>query len=326
MNSIPKCLFKRILPVMWRSLLLISLMLPGQIASAATIKPIRVALLPILDSFPFYVAQSNGYFKEFGVQVKAVPVASGIERDQLMQAGEIDGMLNEMISTANFNRNRAHVKIITLARKAYCDYPLFRVLSAPNSGIASPQDLTGASIGISRNTIIEYVSDRLLAEKNISLDKLQIKSIPVIPERFQILLQGRVKAATLPDPLAKSAMVAGANLIIDDAAYPKYSMSVLTFSNRVLFNRADAVLKFMKAWDKAADDINTSPEAYRDLLLKTIRVPKNIQTTFKIPMYPRKQVPEPAQWQDVMNWMISKGMLSEHLSYDDAVTKEFLPK
>jgi NitT/TauT family transport system substrate-binding protein len=121
-------------------------------------------------------------------------------------------------------------------------------------------------------------------------------------------------------------MVAGANLIIDDAAYPKYSMSVLTFRNGVLFHKKVAVLQFMKAWDKAVNDINTAPEAYRDLLLKTIRVPKNIQTTFKIPIYPRKEVPEPTQWLDVMNWMISKGMLSEHLSYDAAVTKEFLPK
>lgn len=326
MERIQKKHLKVIVPVVWVSFLLIIFLLSGQNASAATTKSIRVALLPILDSFPFYVAQSKGYFKRHGLEVKAVPVASGLERDQLMQAGELDGMLNEMISTANFNRNQANVKIITLARKAYPDYPLFRVLSAPNSGIASPEDVTGASIGISRNTIIEYVTDRLFIEKSISLDKLQKKSIPVIPERYQLLMQGRIKVATLPDPLAKSAMVAGANLIIDDAAYPKYSISVLTFSNRVLSNRKDAVLKFMKAWDQAASDINASPEAYRDLLLKTIRVPQNIQTTFKIPMYPRKQVPEPAQWQDVMNWMISKKMLSDPLPYDDAVTKEFLPK
>lgn len=317
---------KVILPVVWVSFLLIIFLLSGQNAPAATTKPLRVALLPILDSFPFYVAESNGYFQELSVPVKAVPVASGLERDQLMQSGEIDGMLNEMISTANFNRNQNRVKIITMARKAYPDYPLFRVLSAPKSGIASPKGLTGASIGLSRNTIIEYVTDRLLEENNVSLDELQKKSIPVIPERFQLLLQGRINAATLPDPLAKSAMVAGANLIIDDTAYPKYSMSVLTFSNQVLANRANAILNFLKAWNKAAGDINSSPEAYRGLLLKAIRVPKNIQKTFKIPMYPRKEVPEPAQWLDVMNWMISKEMLSDPLPYDDAITKEFLPK
>ena len=44
-------------------------------------KSLKVALLPILDAFPFYVAESEGYFVNYGVDVKAVPVASGLERD-----------------------------------------------------------------------------------------------------------------------------------------------------------------------------------------------------------------------------------------------------
>ena len=120
---------------------------------------LKVALLPILDAFPFYVAESEGYFVDYGVDVKAVPVASGLERDQLMQSGAIDGMLNEMITTANFNRNRLQVRSVISARKAYPDYPLFRVLSAPGSSLTSTAGLAGVPIGISKNTIIEYVTD-----------------------------------------------------------------------------------------------------------------------------------------------------------------------
>ena len=94
-------------------------------------KALKIALLPILDAFPFYVAESEGYFADYGVDVKAVPVASGLERDQLMQSGAIDGMLNEMITTANFNRIQIQVKSVISARKAYQNYPLFRLLSAP---------------------------------------------------------------------------------------------------------------------------------------------------------------------------------------------------
>jgi NitT/TauT family transport system substrate-binding protein len=45
------------------------------------------------------VAEARGYFEEYTVEVKVVPVASGLQRDQLMQSGAIDGMLNEMITT-----------------------------------------------------------------------------------------------------------------------------------------------------------------------------------------------------------------------------------
>ena len=288
-------------------------------------EPLKVALLPILDVFPFYVAESEGYFVDLGVDVKAVPVASGLERDQLMQSGAIDGMLNEMITTANFNRNRVQVKSVISARKAYGDYPLFRLLSAPGIKFSTVSDLAGVPIGISKNTIIEYVTDRLLTAEGLGAKAIIKKSVPVIPERYQLLLQGQLKAATLPDPLAKSALTAGAGEIVDDSAYPGYSVSVLSFHINSLRNKAHAVRLFLKAWDRAAAAINKNPEAFRGLLLKKIRVPKNIQQTYKIPPYPRREVPTAGQWADVMDWMTEKGLLTSALSYDDSITAEFLP-
>ena len=286
---------------------------------------LKVALLPILDTFPFHVAQANGYFDRYGVTVKAVPVGSGLERDQLMQSGAIDGMLNEMATTANFNREGMQVQIILSARKAYPHYPLFRILSAPGSGLSSPADLKGIPIGVSKNTIIEYVTDRLLAANGLTPNQIAKKSVPVIPERYQLLLQGQVKAATLPDPLAKSALEAGAGAVIDDSAHPQYSVSVLSFNIQALKNKAEAVHQFIKAWNQAAQDINVDPESYRSLLLQKIRVPKNIQQTYRIPPFPLREVPSAEQWADVMNWMVSKGLLKAPLPYKESISTQYLP-
>ena len=256
------------------------------------IDPLKIALLPILDTFPFYVAQEKGYFDKFGVHVKAVPVTSGLERDQLMQSGEIDGMLNEMITTANFNRHRVQVKTVIAARKAYPNYPLFRVLSSPGIKLNSPTDLAELPIGISKNTIIEYVTDRLLAAEGVDLNRITKKSVPVIPERFQLLLQGQIKAATLPDPLAKSALAAGADLVVDDSSHPQFSVSVLSFHVKTLGNKPTALRLFLKAWDRAAADINANPESHRPLLLKKIRVPKNVQKNIQDSSLPASRDPQ----------------------------------
>jgi NitT/TauT family transport system substrate-binding protein len=286
---------------------------------------LKVALLPILDTLPFHAAQAKGYFKRYGVSVTAVPVGSGLERDQLMQSGAIDGMLNEMGTTANFNRERIQAQIVVSARKAYPHYPLFRLLSAPGSGFASPADLKGIPIGISKNTIIEYVTDRLLAASGLAPNQIAKKSVPVIPERFQLLLQGQLKAATLPDPLAKSALEAGAGAIVDDSTHPRYSVSVLSFNIQSLKTKADAVRQFLKAWNQAAQDINTDPESYRRLLLQKIRMPKNIQQTYRIPPFPLREVPNAEQWADVMDWMVSKGLLKAPLPYKGSITTDYLP-
>jgi NitT/TauT family transport system substrate-binding protein len=74
---------------------------------------LRLALLPIIDTLPVYIAQSKGYFDEYGIEVNILPVGSAVERDQLMQAGRADAMINEISGAALFNRakqgeNRCH--------------------------------------------------------------------------------------------------------------------------------------------------------------------------------------------------------------------------
>jgi NitT/TauT family transport system substrate-binding protein len=301
--------------------------LPSDLSAqnAETAAALKVALLPILDTFPFHVAQAKGYFDRDGVAVSAVPVGSGLERDQLMQSGAIDGMLNEMATTANFNRERIQVQVILTARKAYPHYPLFRVLATPGSDLSAPADLKGMPIGIAKNTIIEYVTDRLLAAGGLAPDQISKKSVPVIPERYQLLLQGQIKAATLPDPLAKSALEAGAVAVIDDSSHPQYSVSVLSFSIQALQAKATAVRHFLRAWNRAVQDINADPESFRSLLLQKIRVPKNIQQTYRIPPFPLREVPNAEQWADVMEWMVSKGLLQAPLPYEESITTDYLP-
>lgn len=286
---------------------------------------LKVALLPILDSLPYYVAVEKGYFDETGLATEAVPVGSALERDQLMQSGEIDGMLNEMHSSAVFNRDVVQVQVVMSARKSYDNAPLFRVLAAPGSDIATPADLANMPIGISENTIIQYVTERLLEAEGLSPDQIIGQSVPAIPERFQLLMQGQLQAATLPDPLAQSAIEQGAMLVIDDSAHPDVAVSVLTFSSASLEAKPEAVRAFLAAWTRAAKDINADPEAYRALLLANIPVPPNVQETYQIPPFPVAEVPTADQWNDVVVWLQDKGLIEASPTYADTVTTAYLP-
>lgn len=285
---------------------------------------LKIALLPIPDVLPFHVARELGLFDRAGVQVEAVPVSSPLDRDQLMQAGQIDGMLTELTTTAYFNRSGTSVKIVAVARRPLEGHALFRILSAPGSNLKQPGDLAGVPIGVSMHTVIEYVTDRLLASQGVY--NIDMKSVPVIPERFQLLMQGQLKAATLPEPLASSALSAGATQVVSDAANPDYSISVLSFSKKALSSSPDKIRAFLKAWDQAAARLNSEPESYYAIMRKTIRLPPNVQKTFKIPVFPRKEVPGPDRWKDVMDWMIAKKLLEEPVPYNSSVTGEFLPR
>ncbi|GAB4533665.1 MAG: MetQ/NlpA family ABC transporter substrate-binding protein [Anaerolineae bacterium] len=284
---------------------------------------LKMGLLPILDILPFYVAEQKGYFESEGIQVEFVPVKSAQERDALMQAGEIDGMLNDLISTGLFNRDEAQIKIVATARRAYPESPQFRVLAAPGSDITSAQDLAGVPIGISQNTVIEYITDRLLEAEGLSADQIEIVEVSAIPVRFEQLMAGQIQAATLPDPLGQGAMAGGAHLVVDDGQYAQYSQSVLSFSTKALESKPNTIRKFLKAWNRAVGDLNDNPDQFSDLLIEKGRVPESIQGDYQMPPFPAGEIPSQAEWQDVVDWLLEKGLIEQPISYEDSVSTDF---
>lgn len=287
---------------------------------------LRMGLLPILDVLPFYVADEAGYFAAEGVEIELIPVSSALERDQLVIAGAIDGMVNDLISTGIFNQDEPLVQIVSLARRAYPDHPQFRLLAAPRSNITIPNDLTYVEIGISENSVIHYIAQRILEAEGISAEDLSFRAEPNIAIRYQLLMEGQFKAACLPDPLAQAAIVGGANLIADDSLLveTQFSQSVLGFRSQVIEEQPEAVAAFLRAWMRAAEDINADPEAYRALWLEKTNVPDSVKDSYALPPFPTYEITTEAAWEDTVAWLIEQGIVESTASYAETVNPTFL--
>lgn len=287
---------------------------------------LKIALIPVLDVIPVFIAEQNGYFAEQGIQVEGIPVKSAQERDVLMQTGQADGMLTDLISNALLNKDRVRVKAVYTARRPYEGAPVFRILAGPRTAISRPADLRGVPIGISQNTVIEYLTDRMLQAEGLQpaeITKLEVSAIPV---RFEQLMQGNIQAATLPDPLAQGAIAGGARPVVDDSRYPELSQSVLTFSTEALQKKPNTVRKFLVAWEKAVRELNAHPERYEGLLIEQGRVPESIQGSYRMPPFPEKGVPAAAEVADVIAWLREKGLIGRDIPYSEMVDPAYLPQ
>jgi NitT/TauT family transport system substrate-binding protein len=286
---------------------------------------LRIAVLPILDAFPLYVAEEQGYFADQNLVVELVPVNSGPERDQLMQAGEIDGMINEIVSVIFYNQVDTEVVIVRFARTATSDSPVFSILAAADSGIESVEDLAGVEIGVSEATVIEYMTDRVLENAGLAPDEIVKIAVPRIPDRLALLQSGELAAATLPDPVAALAVLNGAKLIIDDSTLPEVGTSVYTFSVAALEEKHDAVVRFLAALEQAVEDINRDPGQFDALLGELGLVPVPLQPTFELPPYVTASVPTEAQWDDALDWALDAGLIENSPAYVDSVDASYLP-
>ena len=286
---------------------------------------LKMAVLPIMDILPFHVADQSGFFEREGVNVELVPVKSAQERDTLMQTGQVDGMLTDLLSPVLFNQNEAQITVVRTARRVYPGSPLFSIVAEPGSDIDSPLALAGVKIGISHNTVIEYITDRMLESAGLPPEQIASQEVGAIPVRFELLINGEIPAANLPDPLASGAIAAGAVLVVDDTTVPEYSQSILAFSTEMLETQPEAVRRFLRGWEKAVEELNSEPEKYNQLLIEKGRVPESVQGTFQMPPFPEASVPTPEQLADVVQWSIEKGLIEENIPYERMVDDSYLP-
>jgi NitT/TauT family transport system substrate-binding protein len=286
---------------------------------------LRLALIPVVDTLPLFVAEAEGLYARHGLDVKLIPVASAPERDQLLQAGQADGTLNEMLSVMFFNRNEVRMQAVRYGLMASKGAGHFFILASGPSAIRRVQDLKGVEIGISQGTIIEYLTDRLLTANGLVPADIKYLAVPKIPDRLALLASGRLKAGVLPDPLAALAVQQGARVILDDTALPKLGASVISFRKEIIDRQPAAVKAFLAAIEEAVVRINRTPSKYAGLLAEKKIVPPPLLGSYAIPKFPAGGVPTEAEWSDVLAWAKSKGLVTVDPAYKDSVNPAFLP-
>lgn len=288
-------------------------------------KSLKLGLIPVEDNFPFFVAEKESLFTKAGLKVELVPFNSARDRDLALQSGSIDGEVADIVATALLRKGGTPVKIVSLTMGATPAEGRFALLAAPGSGIASPGQLKGRKVGISENTIIEYVADGLLREGGVDPGAVQKLPVPQIPERLQLLLGGRLDAALLPDPFASLAAQKGARVILDDTKISRnLSQVVLIFREEAIKQKTPAIKDLLQVYAEAASLIARNPAAYRELFIEKARIPAELQDTYLAPHYSRPQLPRQEEVAAVLDWMVAKKLLPAPYKYDELVNTDFV--
>ncbi len=312
----------------WKALsaLLLFILAAACTTQPADTTPVKVAVLPIVEGLPLYAAQENGFFSKQGIKVEFVSAGSAAERDQLIAAGQADGLINDLLAVALFNRQAVQLQVVQFAHASSAGSPLFVIVASPQSGIKAAKDLAGVEIGISQGSIIDYVTNRILTGEGLKADQIKTVAVPKIPDRMSLLLSGQLKAATLPEPFATIALSQGAVKLVDDTKYSDYANSVVSFRKKFIDEHPQVVRAFVEALNQASADVNANPEKYRALLTKYKVVPDNLVASYAIPKFPVAGLPTQKQFDDVVAFALERKLIDTAVKYADSVNPTFIKK
>lgn len=291
-------------------------------SAEAELTPLVIGTLTTEDALPLWAAEELGLYDEAGMPgVEIVTFQAAAERDAAFAAGEIDGFMGDIIAAANLEAGGIPVTIGTVMLGSTPAEGRFGVVAAPGSAYNDLAALADVPVGTSSATIQEYVLDGLMRQAGVAQDNVALEQVDKVPVRFELLMNGQLEAAALPEPLLSLAESKGAKLLADDTTGENLSQTVLVFSDEYLAEPGgiETLAALLDVWDQAAAQVNADPDAWRDVLVDKARLPEELRDTYAVNTYPDHQVPTQEQVDAVLTWMTDKGLLTETLTYEQLV-------
>lgn len=292
-------------------------------SEAVTVAPIKIGTLATQDSLPLWVAEEKGYFTEAGISdVEIVTFQSAQELQAAFAAGSVNALMTDIMVSANLHASGIGVVLPTVMLGATIPEGRFAVVTAPGQQVDSMTDLKGVPVGTASLTITEYVLDKLMEEAGVAPADVKKEEVDKMPIRFQLLMSGKLKAASLPEPFVSLAELQGAQVVAggdDTKAQNNISTTVLAVNREFAESEegAASVRALLDAWDRAVADINADPNAFRSTLVSKARLPEPLAESYAVSTYPTAQTPTPEMLQPVLDWMSTKGYLQAEVTPKD---------
>ncbi|MBQ1940309.1 MAG: MetQ/NlpA family ABC transporter substrate-binding protein [Anaerovibrio sp.] len=285
----------------------------GSSSKTAEMQPITIGVMPDIDSAPIIIAEEKGYFAEEGLKVEVQHFKSAMDRDAALQSGNLDGAISDMLAVAFAKSGGFDVKVTSFTDGNY------RLIAGKNENITKAQDLAGKDVAVSKNTIIEYITDQICANQKMADTSINKVVIPQIPTRLEMLQNGKLAAATLPEPMGSVAIANGCKLVTDSEALG-INPGVMMFTAKSVDSKKKELQAFYRAYNKAVAYLNEHPMSdYIDIMIEKNSFPAEVKTALQLPKYRVAGLPSQKDVDTCLQWMLKKELVKTSFSYDEIV-------
>ncbi len=267
--------------------------------------------MPDTDSIPFLIAEEKGYFKEEGLNIELQQYKSAMDRDSAVQSGNLDGAVSDLLAVSFAKDGGFDLRAVAFTDGSYC-------LIAGTGGQAdSVTLLKDKDVAVSKNTIIEYVTDQILKHEHMTEDSINKVIIPQIPTRLEMLQNGKLAAATLPEPMASIAVSNGCKYLLSSDELG-INPGVISFTAASVKDKGSEIRAMFRAYNKAVNYLNTADRSeYIDFVVEKSGFPPIAKEALKLPQYHEITLPKDSDVKECVAWLNGKGLIKNAYSYDD---------
>jgi len=245
-------------------------------ANRAEAAPLTLAVSSGPVSLPIYVAESRGYFKDEGLDLRLRECDSGLECYQWLADGGVDvATAAELIVATGSGTHRDLAIIATLSATSY----QIKLVARRSAKIVEAPQIRGKRVGTVAGSSAQYFLDNWLVFNDIDPESITVVGMP--PDKLAAALENRsVDAIAIWEPLASSAALAlGGDAVIFTSPHV-YTQHFNLVAARPTLERRDAdIERLLRALMRAQRTIASEPDAVRALLAQRLHLAPAVAAT-----------------------------------------------
>ena len=167
---------------------------------------LNVGVVPAMDSAGFFIALHDGLFAREGLKVNYSPAVSSETAVAQQLKGQLDISGGNYVSYIN-EAAVEHQPIEVVAEASIMQQGAQTIFTMPSSKIKTLSELKGHLMGVNAPGNIDYLLDvSVLQENGVIPTSVKFPAAPIpFPQMGQMLANGQIAAATLPEPFASQA-------------------------------------------------------------------------------------------------------------------------
>lgn len=276
---------------------------------------IKFGILPAESAIPIIIAKERGFYEKEGVNLELVAFNSPNDRNVAVQAGEIDAIIGDIMTSLTFHEAGFGMKITSDINED------FKLLTSPNSGIDTFTKLNKKNVSVVPNFVLEYIMDEMAKRNGI---EYKLVSIPSFTARFEALLADKIDGVIFTEPQASLLESKGAKVLATSVEYG-IKAGTLLFNEKSLESHPGEVKAFYKAYNAAVDYINTTDPSEYSQVLTQYGFPEAIQGYLGSGVkYTKAQKITDESFTSVLEWTQAKNTVKKSYKLEDISDFSFI--
>jgi NitT/TauT family transport system substrate-binding protein len=296
--------------------------------SSATPVTVRVGYLKTVATLPLYVAETNGLFKKYGLNLQELEFPDSNALQEAVLRGDIDVgvVFATMVAYSTWKPNSPDsfriIQVYSITKTRYTE----AILTPTDSQIQNIKDLEGKRIGAFPGIFVKTVLQKIAAQNGFSIPDTSYNEIPPAAQ-LAALKNHQIDALYALEPNITLAVKQGIGKVLltcppCELMEEPVPVAVTVVSTQFISKNPDATQKVHKVFEDARQFIIKHETDSRKILVSRLSISQDIAMNIHLNTYPLIDNDLAGKMQEYADLLLSWKLVSQHIDVNSLLMEK----